>query len=164
VFITAGPNTKLCAWGEEDSGGQSYFKRNHGSGVTSEASVFLVMERKVRSLFCGRVIHNPVLTQGDAEAQEPAVRTAWSRLQIALQRSAYIRLAARGAIRSGTRYTKWAGDSRSQTHRRSAMCGVTQDDGYVRGVAPTHERSSGSFLDFLLATLASPSDSRTQER
>jgi hypothetical protein len=119
----------MCTWGEEDSGGQSYFKRNHGSGVTAEASAFPVMERKVRSLFCGRVIHKPVLTQEDAAAQEPAAPTACSRLQIALQRSAYIRLAAHGAIRSGTaRYAKWAGDSVSQTHRRSAMCGFTQDD------------------------------------
>jgi hypothetical protein len=50
-----------------------------------------------------------------------------------------------GAIRSGTRYAKWAGGSRSQTHRRAAMGGFTQDDGYVRGVAPTHDCSSGSF-------------------
>jgi len=49
--------------------------------------------------------------------------------------SAYSRLAARLTIRSGTRYAKWAGGSRSQTHRRAAMGGFTQDDGYVRGVA-----------------------------
>ena len=34
--------------------------------------------------------------------------------------------------RSGTR------GSRSQTHRRAAMGGFTQDDGYVQGVAPMH--------------------------
>ena len=45
---------------------------------------------------------------------------------------------ASDAIRSGTRYAKWAGGSRSQTHRRAAMCGFTQDDGYVQGVAPMH--------------------------
>jgi hypothetical protein len=50
-----------------------------------------------------------------------------------------------GAIRSGTRYAKWAGGSRSQTHRRAAMGGFTQDDGYVRGVAPTHSCCSKSF-------------------
>jgi hypothetical protein len=50
-----------------------------------------------------------------------------------------------GAIRSGTRYAKWAGGSRSQTHRRAAMVGFTQDDGYVRGVAPTHSCCSRSF-------------------
>ena len=50
-------------------------------------------------------------------------------------RSAYSRLAARRTIRSGTRYAKWARGSRSQTHRRAAMGGFTQDDGYVRGVA-----------------------------
>jgi hypothetical protein len=51
------------------------------------------------------------------------------------------------AIRSGTRYAKWAGGSRSQTHRRAAISigGFTQDDGYMRGVAPTHDCSSGSF-------------------
>jgi hypothetical protein len=37
---------------------------------------------------------------------------------------------------------------RPQTHRRAAMGGFIQDDGYVRGVAPTHKLSSGSFLDF----------------
>ena len=42
---------------------------------------------------------------------------------------------AQGAIRSGTRYAKWAGSSRSQTHRRAAMGGFTQDDGDVQGVA-----------------------------
>jgi hypothetical protein len=46
----------------------------------------------------------------------------------------------------GTRYAKWAGGSRLQTHRRAAMGGFTQDDGYVRGVAPTHDCSSGSLL------------------
>ena len=60
-------------------------------------------------------------------------------------RSAYSRLAALSAIRSGTRYAKWAGGSRSQTHRRADMGGFTQDDGYVRGLAPTHDCSSGSF-------------------
>jgi hypothetical protein len=43
------------------------------------------------------------------------------------------------AIRSGTRYAKWAGGSRSQTHRRAAMGGFTQDDCYVQGVAPMHD-------------------------
>ena len=47
-------------------------------------------------------------------------------------------LHAQGAIRSGTRYAKWAGGSRSQTHRRAAMGGFTQDDDYVQGVAPMH--------------------------
>ena len=63
----------------------------------------------------------------------PAARTA---------RSAYSRLAARYAICSGTRYAKWARGSCSQTHRRAAMCGFTQDDGYVRGVAPTQNPPS----------------------
>ena len=34
--------------------------------------------------------------------------------------------AALGAIRSGTRNAKWAGGSRSQTHRRAAKGGFTQ--------------------------------------
>ena len=41
---------------------------------------------------------------------------------------------SRGAIRSGARYAKWAGGFRSQTHRRAAMGGFTQDDGYVRRI------------------------------
>jgi hypothetical protein len=49
---------------------------------------------------------------------------------------------ASDAIRSGIRYAKWAGGSRSQTHRRAAMGGFTQDDGYVRGLAPTHDPPS----------------------
>ena len=48
------------------------------------------------------------------------------------------------------RYTKWAGGSRSQTHRRAAMCGFTQDDGYVRSVAADAQRFTGSLLDLLL--------------
>ncbi len=43
-----------------------------------------------------------------------------------------------GVIRPEVRYTKWAGGSRSQTHRRPAKGGFTQDDGYVQGVAPMH--------------------------
>ena len=43
-----------------------------------------------------------------------------------------------GAIRPEVRYAKWAGGSRSQTHRRAAKGGFTQDDGNVRGLAPTH--------------------------
>jgi len=35
---------------------------------------------------------------------------------------------ALSAIRYGTRYAKWAGGSRSQTHRRAAKGGFTQDD------------------------------------
>jgi hypothetical protein len=50
-----------------------------------------------------------------------------------------------GAIRSGTRYAKWAGGSRSQTHRRAAKGGFTQDDGYVRGLTPTHDAPSDPF-------------------
>ena len=75
-------------------------------------------------------------------------------LQLALHALA-CRLAAQTAIRSGTRYVKWAGGSRSQTHRRAAMCGFTQDDGYVRGVAPTHKCSSDPCR--LLATSATSS-------
>jgi hypothetical protein len=62
---------------------------------------------------------------------------------------------ASDAIRSGTRYAKWAGGSRSQTHRRAAMGGFTQDDGYVRGLAPTHDcSSSGSSLHQLVSSRA----------
>ncbi len=69
-------------------------------------------------------------TQGGTEAQRPAARPARSRLQA--------RCTVQGEIRSGTRFTKWARGSRSQTHRRAAMGGFTQDDGYVQGVAPMH--------------------------
>jgi hypothetical protein len=64
-------------------------------------------------------------------------------LKLALHALAF-RLASQSAIRSGTRYTKWVGGSRSQTHRWAAMCAFTQDDGYVRGVAPTHKHSPGA--------------------
>ena len=53
--------------------------------------------------------------------------------------AAACRYAARsGAIRPEVRYAKWAGGSRSQTHRRAAKGGFTQDDRNVRGLAPTH--------------------------
>jgi len=48
------------------------------------------------------------------------------------------------------RCAKWAGVSRSQTHRRAAMGGFTLDDGYVRGVAADAQRFTGSVLDLLL--------------
>jgi hypothetical protein len=57
---------------------------------------------------------------------------------------------ASDAIRSGIRYAKWAGGSRSQTHRRAAKGGFTQDDGYVRGLAPMHDRSFRSLLHELV--------------
>jgi hypothetical protein len=47
-------------------------------------------------------------TQGGTESQEPAARPARSRLQD--------HCTAHGAISSGTRYVKWAGGSRLQTH------------------------------------------------
>ena len=43
-----------------------------------------------------------------------------------------------GAIRPEVRYANWAGGSRSQTHRRAAKGGFTQDDCYVQVVAPMH--------------------------
>ena len=66
---------------------------------------------------------------------------------------------ASDAIRSGTRYAKWAGGSRSQTHRRAAKGGFTQDDGNVRGLAPTHTILSfgssccSSFVERLFAPI-----------
>ena len=42
------------------------------------------------------------------------------------------------SIRSGSRYAKWAGGSRSQTHRLATKGCFTQDDGYVQGLPPTH--------------------------
>jgi len=47
-------------------------------------------------------------------------------------------LHVQGAICSGTRYVKWARGSCSQTHRRAAMCGFTQDNGYVQDVTLMH--------------------------
>ena len=48
------------------------------------------------------------------------------------------------------RCAKWAGVSRSQTHRRAAMGGFTLDDGYVRGVAADAQRFTGSLFDLFL--------------
>jgi hypothetical protein len=66
---------------------------------------------------------------------------------------------ASDAIRSGIRYAKWARGSRSQTHRRAAKGGFTQDEGYVRGVAPTHDCSFRSLLHELLTDGFSPYNS-----
>jgi hypothetical protein len=74
-------------------------------------------------------------------------------LQLALHAHACSLRCTLSTIRSGTRYTKWAGGSRSQTHRRAAMGGFTQDDGYVRGVAPK-SKNNGRGMG------ASPSSSR----
>ena len=82
--------------------------------------------------------------------KRPAARTARFRLQAFCMH--------KGAIRSGTRYAKWAEGSRSQTHRRAAMCGFAQGDGYVRGVAPTHD--APRTLPRLLATSATSSRRR----
>jgi hypothetical protein len=53
---------------------------------------------------------------------------------------------------------KWAGGSRSQTHRLAAMGRFTQDDGYVRGVASSTAPRILLELVQLLATSASPRD------
>ncbi len=50
------------------------------------------------------------------------------------------------AIRSGSRYAKWAGGSRSQTHRRAAKGGFTQDDGNVIYAALCVDYTSCSVL------------------
>jgi hypothetical protein len=57
-------------------------------------------------------------------------------LQFALHAHACSLRCTLGAIRPEVRYAKWAGGSRSQTHRRAAKGGFTQDDGYVQGMAP----------------------------
>jgi hypothetical protein len=85
---------------------------------------------------------HPMIVSGPKETRKR------KNLQLALHAHACSLRCTLSAIRSGTRYAKWAGGSRSQTHRRAAMGGFTQDDGYVRGVAATHDCSSGSFSNF----------------
>ncbi len=41
-FITAGPMTKLCAWGEEESGGMCYERRRAEACVDESAHHALV--------------------------------------------------------------------------------------------------------------------------
>ena len=86
-------------------------------------SYFLFLQEQIKD-----IIIIIVLTQGATEAQRPAARPARSRLHACCT--------AQGAIRSGTRYAKWAGGSRSQTHRRAAKGGFTQDDVKVRRPRP----------------------------
>ena len=78
-----------------------------------------------------------VLTKGhqNARACSYAARSGAIR-PVPVKRQTVCR--ASDAIRSGSRYAKWAGGSRSQTHRRAAKGGFTQDDRNVRGLAPTH--------------------------
>jgi hypothetical protein len=45
VFIAAGPSTKLCAWGEEDSGGQKV--RNIDNGI-----IVVLCDSSLRGLAC----------------------------------------------------------------------------------------------------------------
>ena len=75
------------------------------------------------------------------------------------QNAAACSYAARsGAIRPEVRYAKWAGGSCSQTHRRAAKGGFTQDDRNVRGLAPTHTILSffGSFAALTAADRPNP--------
>jgi hypothetical protein len=97
----------------------------------------------------------PVLTQGDAEAQRPAARTA---------RSAYSRLAARSAIRSlPGRDTRSGQGALARRHTDGPLCAALLKTTVMceawrrRTSAPP-----GFFLDFLLASSASPKASRTQ--
>jgi len=58
------------------------------------------------------------------------------------------------AILSRTRYVKWAGGSRSQTHRRAVMGCFTQDDGYVQDVSPMHSaRPPLTLLELLFSSV-----------
>jgi len=76
-----------------------------------------------------------VLTKGHQNAKACSYAARRGAIQpIPMERRSVCR--ASDAIRSGSRYAKWAGGSRSQTHRRAAKGGFTQDDGYVQGVAP----------------------------
>ena len=78
-----------------------------------------------------------VLTKGHQNAAACSYAARWGAIQpIPMERRSVCR--ASDAIRSGSRYAKWAGGSRSQTHRRAAKGGFTQDDRNVRGLAPTH--------------------------
>jgi hypothetical protein len=109
-----------------------------GSTATSA-----VVEAKAATAWPRDVMCIVSFTQGDTEAQIPAARPARSRLQA--------RCRVLDAIRSGTRYAKWAGGSRSQTLRRAdddpsfTMSGFTQDDGYVQGVPPMHDAPRNPF-------------------
>ena len=79
----------------------------------------------------------PVLTKGHQNAKACSCAARWGAIQpLPMERRSVCR--ASDAIRSGSRYAKWAGGSRSQTHRRAAKGGFTQDDRNVRGLAPTH--------------------------
>jgi hypothetical protein len=124
------------------------------------------IHHKARDAVCGGVLRRadgfwaepwePVLTTGhqNARACSYAARSGAIR-PIPVKRQNVCR--ASDAIRSGSRYAKWAGGSRSQTHRRAAKGGFTQDDGNVRGLAPTHTiLSFGSFLLALAAELFQP--------
>ena len=86
----------------------------------------------------------PVLSQGatGTQACSSCCTPTWSRrmrhwsaracgLARSAARDGAREHAALGAIRSGTRNAKWARGSRSQTHRRAAKGGFTQDDGKV---------------------------------
>ena len=78
-----------------------------------------------------------VLTKGHQNAKACSYAARRGAIQpIPMERRSVCR--ASDAIRSGSRYAKWAGGSRSQTHRRAAKGGFTQDDRNVRGLAPTH--------------------------
>ncbi len=97
-----------------------------------------------------------VLTKGhqNARACSYAARSGAIRPEVKERRNA---CRASDAIRSGSRYAKWAGGSRSQTHRRAAKGGFNQGDGYVRGLAPTHTiLSFGSFSNALAADQFQP--------
>ena len=93
---------------------------------------------------------NHCLNQGtkNAAACSYAARSGVIRPEVMERRSV---CRASDAIRSGSRYAKWAGGSRSQTHRRAAKGGFTQDDRNVRGLAPTH--TILSFFGSLLLSL-----------
>ena len=89
----------------------------------------------------------------DEEAPGPAARAARSGLQLALHAhacSSHCTLSvqqacctSRDPLRDEIREVgRGISLADTQTLRRAAMCGCTQDDGYVRGVAPTQNPPS----------------------
>ena len=91
---------------------------------------------------CSPLLHAHVIREDDAPERQ-SQSSARSALPEAVQE--HVDLCV---IRSETRSGKWARGSRSQTHRRAAKGGFTQDDGKVERRAGPRSPTA-SFVPFL---------------
>jgi len=117
-------------------------ERNQSVRELNAGRLTCLVPRSHRNAGLQPLLHAHVIREDDAPERQ-SQSSARSALPDAVQEHV-----ALCAIRSETRSGKWARGSRSQTHRRAAKGGFTQDDGKVERRAGPRSPTA-SFVPFL---------------